>query len=469
MNWYIRALALFFITLFTIASTYAAGPHDAFEVILGKQTAKVGEALDLTINAVDKNGEIITDYLWDILVFSESDNAASFPNDLKENSYKFTAANEGSVKFENAVKFSKAGKQDLYVYDLKNENILGIGQVDITKADVASNIDIEILSPENGVTLWKNNIKVSGSTKKNHQVKIILNGNQELKTTSNSDGVFEKELENMQQWENTLKAQVLNADDEVIGESKVVSLKINSSAPEFKRINITPTGEVEAESEIEIEVISNAGLSEVKVIINDIITSLTEAKNGIYKGKTNAPSEAGEYPVDVVLKNEFAIETNEKAVETLKVSPKPELNAGGEEEPKKVVEEIKKPEMNSTPETVDLSIKNIKVTELKTKSILTWDAVKAAESYNIYKKIDENKIELIENITDPKYEIEITGDEIRYEDFAIKALGKTSSGEIIQWDLSEMTRVKTGPELYIILALIAILMSSGIFFLRKRA
>jgi len=34
-------------------------------------------------------------------------------------------------------------------------------------------------------------------------------------------------------------------------------VQINSLAPDFKNITITPTGEVEAESEIDIEVISN--------------------------------------------------------------------------------------------------------------------------------------------------------------------------------------------------------------------
>jgi len=93
-------------------------------VILGKEEAKVGEALDITISAVDKNGKIVTDYMGDILVFSESDAQAEFPNDLAENSYSFTAVNEGSVKFENAVRFKNTGTQDVYVYDLNDENIL---------------------------------------------------------------------------------------------------------------------------------------------------------------------------------------------------------------------------------------------------------------------------------------------------------------------------------------------------------
>ncbi len=86
-------------------------------------------------------------------MFSESDKEATFPNDLSENSYKFTTANEGSVKFENAVQFKKVGVQDVYVYDLIQEDALGIAEVTISEADAVKNIDIEILSPENGVTV----------------------------------------------------------------------------------------------------------------------------------------------------------------------------------------------------------------------------------------------------------------------------------------------------------------------------
>mgnify|MGYP002859003140 CR=1 FL=1 len=446
---------------------YAAWVLDHFEVVLGKTEAKVWEALDITISAVDKNSEIIIDYTGDILVFSESDAEAEFPNDLSENSYTFTIANEGSVKFENAVRFNNSGKQDVYVYDLSDEKILGVAEIDISEEEVEKDVEITIVSPENGVTLGKNNITVSGTTQKNHQIRIIVNDNQDLFTTSNAEWLFEKEVENLQQGENTLQAYVLNADSEKIGESAKIGVKINSSAPEFKTITISPEGEVDAESEISIEVVSNAGLSEVTVIIDDVITTLTEAKDWVYRATTLAPKQAGEYGVDVVLKDEFAHETREVDAATLSVIA---LKAGNELPPEDTVIEIIEPEPEETTintEELDLTIKDIEVTELKTKSIVTWKKLDDAESYNVYKKIAENKIELIENVIDPRFEVEIIWDEIKYDEFAIKAIGKTSSGETVQGDLSEMTKVKTGPELYIFLALIALLMTTGIFFLRK--
>jgi hypothetical protein len=67
-------------------------------------------------------------------------------------------------------------------------------------------------------------------------------------------------------------------------------------------------------------------------------------------------------------------------------------------------------------------VRDIKVTELKTKSILTWMELSDAESYNIYKKTGDNTVTLIESVTEARYEIAITGEEIKYEDFAIKAV-----------------------------------------------
>ncbi len=462
MKWYIKIILLFFLSSLS-PSIFAAGALDHFEIVLWKEEAKAGEALDVTISAVDKNDEILTDYTGDILVFSESDSEAEFPDDLSTNSYSFLTANEGSVKFENAVKFNNPGVQDIYVYDLNDENILGVAEVTIIEDQKISNADIKIVSPENGVTIGKNVFLVSGTTQKNHQVRIAINSEQDLFTTSNSDGVFEKEIEWLQEWANTIQAFILDADNEKIGESEIVEIKINSNAPVFKSITVDPAGEVSAESEIKIQVVSTTGLREVQVIINDVITKLEEWANGIYTATTIAPKDPGEYGVDIILKDDFAHETREREVETLTIVPGVPLESGDV----KVVEEPKEEAPAPKTQELDLSIKDIKVVELKTRSVVTWAELPDARSYNVYKKSADGKIELLENVKKPRFEIAITWDVVRYEDFAIKAVGQTSSGQVVQWDLSEMTQVKTGPELYIFMFLMAMLLSSWIFFMRK--
>lgn len=458
MKWYIKillALGILFLPNIGFAATV-----NYFEVTLSKDTANVGEALDISITAVDKNGETIKDYVGEILVFSESDPEAEFPNELKENSYKFTTANEGLIKFENAVVFKNEGKQDVYVYDLNDDSIYGMAEVTVAKDTAPETTDISIVSPENGVTLGKTNVMVSWTTQKNHQVKIILNGSQEFALTSNGEWAFEKDVTGLKQWENTLQAQVLDAENKKIGESEIIKIKINASAPEFKSIKITPAWIVDAQSALDIQVVSNTGLRDVKVIIDDVITTLKEVKDGIYEGKTTAPKDAWKYAVDVVLKDDFWLETQSKAAYTLEVKAV-EMNAAWDP----VIELI---EENPLLEELNLAITDIQVTELKTKSIITWKALADAESYNVYKKIDATKVELVGNVKEPRFEIEITGDEIKYDEFAIKALGKTASGEVVTGNLSDMTKVQTGPELYILLALLAFWISGFMFYFQKR-
>ena len=446
-------------------SLYAVWDLDHFEVILGKNEAKVWEALDITISAVDENDEILTDYTGDILVFSESDTEAEFPNDLAENSYSFLTADQWSVKFENAIKFNNPGLQDLYVYDLNDEDILGIAEVSISEDEVISSAEIAIVSPENGITLAKDAILVSGTTQKNHQVRIQINDVQDLFTTSNSDGIFEKEVEWLDQWANEIQAFILDADNEVIWESEVVILKINSNAPVFKSLKIEPAGDIDSETEMTVQVIATIWLREVQVIINDVITSLEEWDDGIYSATTIAPKDPGQYGVDVILRDDFALETREREVETFNVIPSTPLNSW---EVQEVIPVEPEPvEVAVVEETLNLGITDIKVVELKTRSVVTWAALPDAKSYNIYKKGNDGKIELIANVGEPKYEIAITGDVVKYEDFAIKAVGQTSAWKVVQWDLSEMTKVKTGPEMYIFMFLIAMLLTGWVYSMRR--
>lgn len=466
MNHVLRIFAFLVFSIFSFS--YASASVDRFEVELNFDTAQIWEALDITITAVDRNGETVTNYLWDILVFSESDPGAEFPSVLSENSYKYIPANEWSVKFENAVIFRRAGTQNIYVYDLNQETVMWLAEVEITDVEVNRNEDIDILSPETGITLWRDNITVSGRTQKNHQINIKVNGTRNISTTSNDDGIFEINVENLNQWENTFQAQILDSSNNVIGESSIVRVQINSIAPEFRNINITPTGEVEAESEINIEVISNTGLRQVNVLINDVITQLSEIRDGRYTWRSFAPSTAWVYPVTVILSNEFNIETREENAAELIVREKVELNAAPEEEDR-IIEEIG---IRWTPQErasdLDLRIRNIRVTELKERSIITWDPVPDAESYNVYKRINERQVELIANVQETRYEIPIVWQELTYEEFAIKALWRTQTGTLVQWDLSDMTKVQTWPTLYFTLLIIAVLLSGGIFFLKSR-
>jgi hypothetical protein len=53
---------------------------------------------------------------------------------LEENTYTFKSSDLGKTKFENAVKFSISGKQNIYVYDFDDEVVFGVAEVNIASS-----------------------------------------------------------------------------------------------------------------------------------------------------------------------------------------------------------------------------------------------------------------------------------------------------------------------------------------------
>lgn len=180
------------------------------------------------------------------------------------------------MKFENAIKYTKTGLQDIYIYDLHDDTKSGSAEIEITNGEAKKDTEIKILSPENNITLGEDSVTVSGMTQKNHQVRITVNGETNFNTTSDSEGLFEKRIESLKQGENTFQAFVLDAKQEVIQESSVVSIKINSSLPEFKSIKFLPSNTAPVETPLDVELIATQGLSKVSLIINDTLTALDE-------------------------------------------------------------------------------------------------------------------------------------------------------------------------------------------------
>lgn len=444
---------------------------DRFSVTMEPSSVKVGEAIDLTIEALDKNDNVVTDYEGAILVFSETDEEADFPTVLRDSSYKFEISDEWSVTFENAVVFKNAGTQSLSVYDLDDDTVWGEASVEVIQTTVINDTEITIISPDDRVTVAWSEVLVSGQTKKNHAVTVKVDGSISEETTSNSDGIFEVRFEELSNGEHTIIAEILDADKNVIGQSDVTTINVDASLPVFKNFDIKP-GKVDLAptSQIELLVLASKWLTKVNVIINDTIESLEEVSDGLYTKVTNAPEEPGTYQVDIILEDELSHEVviqwaDNIEVKALEAAPVIVVGSGSVELEVEEPTEVRDP----------LTIENLKLVELKTKSVLSWDVVEIAQNYNVYKVMTNlageptGKLELIDTVEQAMIEVPIVWDEIQYNYFAVKAQAKTGSGEeLYEGDLSEAAKIKTGPEI-IILLLISLLVGWVLFITRKQA
>lgn len=173
-----------------------------------------------------------------------------------------------------------------------------------------------------------------------------------------------------------------------------------------------------------------------------------------------SPEAEWNYSIWVVMKDELWHEITELWASNIIVT-KPELNASEET----IVETNQEENIQETEK--DLTITWIKVIELKSKSILTWDEIEWIESYNVYKKIDDDNYEFITEVSEPRFEIEFDWDDVKYDYFAIKAVDKNEEWFTYEWDLSQATKVKTWPEI-LILILISLFIGSLLFLTKAK-
>ena len=461
-------LAIFTSSVISFSWVFAAW-IDHFEVNFNPENAKVWEAIDLTIEAVDKNNITIFDYDGTVLIFSESDPQADLPSTLSENTYTFSEADQWKVKFENSVKFKEVWEQNIHVYDLNDDTVFWVAEANIEKEEDIEIIepvstDISIISPKDWLIVWESSIKISWTTNKNFQVKIIVNWDNEFTTISNNEWNFEKTVENLVNWDNEIIAQIIDAEWKVIWKSESITVKFEIDNLEIKNIQFTPEI-IYPENSFKIDIVANKWLSEVKIILNDIITILKETQDWIYSWKMHAPIEMWTYKVDVTLTDELWHKKTEIWAATLNVL---ELKSA---EPKVIIVEPEPIPVVVPKEIInieDLEITGLKLVELKTKSVLTWDKIDIADSYNIYKRLDDSRLELIQNVKEEKFEVEILWKKITHDYFVVRAMAKTDEWELFEWNFSKATKVKTGPEI-LILFLISLFIGWLIFTLKKNA
>jgi len=461
----IRAFLLLLLFISPI-NVFAAG-IDHFQVILAPDKVNIWDSLDITIKAVDRDNNTVKWYNWSILVFSETDAEADFPNVLKDNSYTFTAADEWVVKFENAVIFNNWWLQKITVYDLNDDTILWVAETNIQKKVVQKNISINILSPENWLTIWEKNIKISWKSTKNHKIRISINWTWIIDTTTDSNWMFEISANKLKNWENTIKSEILNADDIVIWTSDTITIKVDSSKPILKSLKITPNTAIDPETKIKVEIIATPWLKEVDVIINDVVTKLNETSSEwTYTWELIAPKNSWTFNIDTILKDNIWHEIKELWAWNIKVN-KLELNAPSAIET--IFNKVLKDTKNVNIPNKDLSIKWLKVVELKTKSVLSWDPIPWVKSYSIYQRMPDNSLEFINNTTQPNFEVASTSNEIQNYTFLVKATTQTASWILHSWDLSRAIQVKTWPAEYMLLLLLAMILWFTIVKSSKRA
>ena len=547
-------------------AVFAAGKVAKFSLTVN-QSAKVGEALDLTVKALDKDGGTVADYAGTVYVTVDNDSKATLPY---AEGYTFVAADQGSKTFSKGLAFSKVGNMTVSVIDIDDDKVEGTAKVNVSEGDVGPGVSgkeaVTVTAPESGSTVSGNETDVVGTTKKNSKFQVYLNGTKAGEGQSDDQGAILYKLKGITEENNVLEIKVLDGSDKESGTSGKISFKAAADkGPAFKSLTVKEGKSVKAGTVLNVTVTAEPKLKEVSVSLGDSVevfkeqTSGVTAGNvsvggtseGVYVGTLTAPTASGSYPIDVTLTSDLGKKTVKNAAETITVLEAPKMvyenvkiesgdkrvtftfdvanpaeslskfkfsygtdsgaltkesvtfekskiavigtgaSASGSTykwyvdglEPGKYFFKIAALDVAGSPITATESdvfgadialnsagtcsianVSGLKVAKSDDSSVLSWDAIPEALSYNVYKKDATGAYVLVENVKVTSYTIHLAKDAVKYEDFAVKAVCSDATTESA--DYAEATKVQTGPAQ--VLALLSLALGIGFFITRRR-
>lgn len=291
--------------------------------IIAPESTKVGEAIDVTVEARDSADKVIPTYKGTIFFLEvKTDASATLPSQGK--TIEFTEVDKWVKKFSKGVIFKKTGEHQLEVADVI-EDATGTKKIRVETADVpvsGSGDAITIITPENNMVMnMKDLVVISGYGKKNSKVNIKLNNADIGTVTTDDNWLYSKTLPSLTQQSNIVVADLLDGTNKIISSAQV-RFTMTDNSPVFTNLTVAPSTSVEVSTPITLTVEAEPGLSEVAVNLDGSIVVLKEISSGKYSIETPAPIKAGTYPLSVTLKNSLSQGTSKANVANLTVTEK---------------------------------------------------------------------------------------------------------------------------------------------------
>lgn len=259
-----------------------------------KREVTVDENLTVKIVAKDENGNIVENYQGTIR-FSSSDDQAELPTD-----YRFTPEDQGSHTFFLAIRFRTPGTHTLAVHDLDDFRISGELDIEVSMGQGEVLVPpedefITLLTPRPG-TYRSSRVTITGESGGCEAVKI-MDGSNVLVDGQEVDGAGNFVYQTPVLASGVHKFIALCSGNESLV-SNELSISIDREAPQNINVIVEPAGDLEQGQPFEVIVTAEEPLSGAQSIFLDVLTE-HESEGEAFVASLIAPSECGEYPVDV--------------------------------------------------------------------------------------------------------------------------------------------------------------------------
>ncbi len=319
------------------AQSLTIGPLRRFKIEELPPTVKVNESLNFKITALDEQDNLVTNYNGTIH-FATTDSHANLPGD-----YTFQANDLGEHTFSLSLNFSTPGIQTLTISDLADPEIKGEVEIKVENETGSgsspqnSPAKIILQKPQPGI-YSDSNILIEGETTPGTTVKIFDQDKELTTVKSNSNNLFTYNSTNLSPGEHRIYAVALDEKNNISATSELITITIDTTAPQIDSIKLTPDGPVPPGTSVTLEIFSEPGLRQVAAVFNEEIYELSAdiENTGRYFTMLKAPATPEDYPVDLILVDQLGndISFKEKAVVT--VNGESSLNSSSDSSPSKV-------------------------------------------------------------------------------------------------------------------------------------
>lgn len=257
---------------FGASHVHAADP-DAFIVDVTPSSFNVNEAVDITIKAVNANGDVIKTYQGDVFIeiVGIVDTADyTVPSD---GLYTFLPEDQGMRVFSKGLIIKKAWTFTIKVSDIINDSIIGEKTIIVGSTEHATATDtIDLISP----VAWgieKNNIAnvmASAPTLPNAPYEIYINNTVVSQGMTNTNGDISAYVTGITEWDNILQIKILDANNETIGESQVVSFAYQPIKDGiFEGIKIQPTWSIKQWEKASFTINTSDSVTSAQIKLSD--------------------------------------------------------------------------------------------------------------------------------------------------------------------------------------------------------
>ena len=259
----------------------------------------------MTISAIDKDWNVVKDYLWDVQIVIPNDENAVLPWEWK---YSFTKEDQWVHQFSLSTVFTRSWNNKIEVYEVDNweinTNVKWVKNLEVKEKKVDSSVlnekELKIISPSNWTRVWNNSIQISWKWTPFTDLKIYINDKKEWDLIAvDKDWFFSAKINWLNEWQNSIHVtenqwSKRSSDD--------VNIFIDTTAPVVTDLEIFPK-EIETEETFNLKIYSEKWLSSVKALVNWNIETLKEVvwSQWTYEANILWPSESWKYPIDVIL------------------------------------------------------------------------------------------------------------------------------------------------------------------------